>query len=1113
MTDPVNLFNDAQLSIIVPYPSSLSHCPPHPSTLSSPADSTTDAWINALLQSRQRHTTYYDESLTFYLVLTLASSASLSRPQAHSFFLQSLPEPHLTLATSMSYYESAATRPPPPPRTHSALVSSHFPLTPNPHPSTSNSATTVDPTTSESVLVSTKSFDERDDDESGGDGEKQSKVWIGQTLEGDWTGVWEFSSALPYIQTSFHEPKLALTVTVTFRDEPKLDRLLALTEVNGSSENAEGESRQEAEEDYMDDSYDDVNLLSSLGPSQSFHLPFSRLPPSFLAPLSTAPPSPHARRHSRSYSLNSTSLDPTLVAPSPLLRRSILKTFDLRRPLQVSFRTIDCSIPDDTGSRGGHGHDTSASSGGMVVLLELAGPRDTDQAFEIEDVKVRATSARGGIESSIGGSSSDVEVKRVTSAACSDDKEEEDQRRIRLGSNDQLNYIYKLSLSPSSQLLEQQRQRQQTLPLAGLGLDQANEGLSSVPIAVATSPSQRFTARFGTSGEDGIFDEVDEEDELDRRRERERERERQKREEVFRRNLEVTVRGRVLVRRKRAIESEGYTVEEAETSSNADEEKEEWTSPTQEISSRSNYPIDISSFAYQPPPLQAHLLPAASYPSSSRQLARPSSIAVGQIPLLPPSAIRPLSTSANGHVHQTEIESIAGSKRHTMASLASLSLKSPVLGRRGGSHLPLPPQYPERPIPQRHGSSRRPSPLPHIATSGPAAAPRRFFSLPPASQESTPTSATFPNRRQTETPPPMNPVSPGVTRNSLPLQPQPTQTAEGNRRSSWMSGLGIGKGTNASTSEGITSWDTVDAGRGGGGATNRESGGLGLGLVPPTGSNSPLPPLPPQSSLPPRPSEIDGLQYQQFSQSVPNGRLLVTVSLVPLRTVKSRRPLNNLWSNSTNPGMSELPPATLPGLTSTLSPPATHHASFNFPPSSPASPTSPSPIDSPSLDSFTNGTTTPIQYSEAQKNALRTSRMPRVGLLDVFLVQLFVVNQTDQVKRFVVGVPTGRRPKEGEMANGGGRAGEGAKPRGQELGVRSAVAAQNSSGKMEDYATLVPLENGIRIGPLAPDSCASLGLRMLAISPGAHVLEELKLVDLADGSETRLEKPLWVVVE
>jgi len=194
MLDPVTLYNEGHLSLIVPPPSSST--PPR-STLSPSTDSTTatDEWINSLLQSQQRATTYYDESLTFYLVFALSSSSSsLSRSQAHSFFLQSLSEPHLTLASSLSYYEAAALRPPPP-RTQSALTS-HYPLTPNPHPSTSGSTPTADPTTRESVLVSSKPFQQIDVEDEEEDAEEKSKVWVGQTKEGNWVGVWEFHAAL-----------------------------------------------------------------------------------------------------------------------------------------------------------------------------------------------------------------------------------------------------------------------------------------------------------------------------------------------------------------------------------------------------------------------------------------------------------------------------------------------------------------------------------------------------------------------------------------------------------------------------------------------------------------------------------------------------------------------------------------------------------------------------------------------------------------------------------------------------------------------------------------------------------------------------------------------------
>ncbi|GAA6011069.1 hypothetical protein JCM11491_005926 [Sporobolomyces phaffii] len=1091
MVDPVALYNESQLSIVLP--STVSNTPPLRSRLtptSTPADA--DAWIQSLLEGEQRTATYYDELVTLYLVVQLAGSASaLSRSQAHAFFLESLPEPHLTVNSSLSYYEAAATRIPPALRTQSALSSSQFPLTPNPYPATSNPTATVDLTARESVLVSTRSFGE-------GDEREEPKVWVGQNSAGMWVGVWHFTSNLPFIPTPFSEPKLAVTITVSFRDDPKLDRILSTHDeesyVNGRAAGTDQREEEVEAEDYMDDSYDDVNLLSSLGISHSFHLPFSRLPPSFLPPLSNAAgPTPLAanRRHSRTSSLSSDRIPSALAPanPSPLLRRSILKTFDLRKPLQISIRTIDCAIPDDEKSSHQYGGTDGPTQGGMVVVLELVGPRIPDETFQVDGIEVRATS-RGGIGAGSGGGSNDIEVKRV--AAPGTERGGDDA--IRLGPHDQFNLVYKLSLAPSSQLLDTE--------LAIGGGPASGEPMSSVPIGVATSPSQRFTSRFGSMEEEGT--EAYEEDEVDRRRERERDRERKKRDEMFRRNLEVVVRGRILVKSRRGAEFGGYAVE---VDAPEPEEEEARTLATQVIASRWNYTIDISSFAYKPPPIQARFLPPDTDGSSSRAFARPTSIAAPKIPLLPPSALRPISASATTNGDRTEVESIAGSKRHTMASLASLSLKSPVLGRK--AFAPLPAQ-PLRPTTQRH-SSNLASPMPSVATPGATGAavanvPRRFFSLPPQSQElgATPTLATatnssfFTNLRQTDTPPPLNPVSPSATRNSLPLPAPSTQGSEPNRRTSWMSGLGIGKTTGPdSGGRGATSWDTAGTPRIGGGPS-RESG-LGLGFDGP-GSLGPLPPLPPQSSLPPRPSEIDDPQYYHYSEPVQNGQILVTVSLVPLRTVKSRR-------KPEHDDAQDLPPATLPGLSKSLSPSASHHASFNFPPSSPASPVSPrspSPSTSPDPDSQQPCPS----VSEAERTALATSRMPRVGLLDVFLVQLFVVNHTDQVKRFVVGVPPSSpatRERDPSNRNSRGQAA---------LGVRANLPRATELVRHDDdFATLVPLENDVRIGPLAPNSCASLGLRMLAISPGAHVLEELKLVDLADGTETRLKRPLWVVVE
>ena len=38
-------------------------------------------------------------------------------------------------------------------------------------------------------------------------------------------------------------------------------------------------------------------------------------------------------------------------------------------------------------------------------------------------------------------------------------------------------------------------------------------------------------------------------------------------------------------------------------------------------------------------------------------------------------------------------------------------------------------------------------------------------------------------------------------------------------------------------------------------------------------------------------------------------------------------------------------------------------------------------------------------------------------------------------------------------------------------------------------------------------------MRFVALRPGAHMLEELRLVDLGTGRETRLRNPVGVVVE
>jgi hypothetical protein len=46
------------------------------------------------------------------------------------------------------------------------------------------------------VLVSSKPFQQIDAEDEEEDAEEKSKVWVGQTKEGNWVGVWEFHAAL-----------------------------------------------------------------------------------------------------------------------------------------------------------------------------------------------------------------------------------------------------------------------------------------------------------------------------------------------------------------------------------------------------------------------------------------------------------------------------------------------------------------------------------------------------------------------------------------------------------------------------------------------------------------------------------------------------------------------------------------------------------------------------------------------------------------------------------------------------------------------------------------------------------------------------------------------------
>ena len=975
----------------------------------------------------------------------------------------------------------------------------------------------------------------------------------------------------------------------------------------------------------------DVNLLSALAPisSHPLHLPFSRLssfspqpPPSLPVPRSRTISISHTRTLSASSSTSSSSGDPSHRAAAhthhPSLRRSVRRVLPLRPAVHVDLRAVPCPVgalglADGQGVFAQHGAGARGGGGGgggggdedelgLVLCVEVRGPAARapggaggedaqDEAFVVDSVEVTVEGAappRSLAPSHAGPSSTtvhDLEVRPVVRPAPTSTSSPPDRPSLHLrlaaGSPAQHNFVYALARVPGAP--------SGTLAAAGSGGGGGAEAgaATSVPRAVALSPALALQGggRFGGPGLGAVPDEEDEEEEraAGARGERRVSGGSAAGRSALERKVTVVVTGRSVVRRRRRVAQEGgYDVpdgagENGDIGLEQEEDVDRDEAATAPFACRWHTTLDISSLAR--PGSQPHRtafatqLACASHPAA----ARPTSIGAA-LPFLPPSHAAgrlPLRPSPSTNV---QVESVAGSKRHTMSSLAALSQRSPVLNRKNAGFAPVPSARPSsaasstaRALPPTPGAPPAPAPTPSLV--GPAA--KRFFSLPPGSAEpgssasaasSTPHIAT-PVR--TETPSPMHggggataaasgigsAVAAAAKRVSLPgsmsgaasaarLDARPKEA----RRTSWMSGLVPGGGSGAvspqpPTGPERTSWPA---------APSSSTLGLGLedpALVPQDDAVAEQPrrlPAPPPPPPPPQHSV---------------GNLLISVSLVPLRAAKSRRtPFAGAGGDVVSTGPSStstaaaaaatgrtnahLPPAVLPGLAISRAPspapvaaPASDaaepHATprFAFPASQPPSGSpspSASPLPSPPLFQVYDGEA--ALRAQAERTSRATSRMPRVNLLDVFLVEVFLFNHSDQVKRFTVGVGSAVSTVAASAA-------------GPRAGARRARDEDD-----EKVARLVPLENDVRIGcvrlspsqfsrpsspvllcdalltlsrppwscarrPLAPNSCASVGIRFLAIRPGAHVVEALRIVDLADGSETMLERPLWVVVE
>ncbi|GAA5912745.1 hypothetical protein JCM8208_004059 [Rhodotorula glutinis] len=1216
MSIPSVLFNEASLDVVVAARPDLVAAPPPSTSLANLGDadlaSRTDAWVDALLKAPRRAVLYHDERLHFHLVVSLPPSApspssssitsthaappTLTRHQAAILLLDSLPTtPHLQIAADLAYVDpSAPSGPPPLPQRTSSLHGAgpglaRAPLTPAPYPAHAAASTP----TRETHVGANEVHLGRAHPQTG----DQARVWVARGRnEGEWVGVWLLECDLLFVRTQLRDPRLAITVAVTLRDDPKLALLLdrakdggaAVRGLAGEDALEPGVGEADDDEEYMEDSYDDVNLLSALAPisSHSLHLPFSRLssfspqPPSSLPVPRSRPVSiSHTRTLSASSSTSSSSGDPSHRSAHthhPSLRRSVRRVLPLRPAVHIDLRAVPCPVgalgladgqgvfaQHGAGVRGGGGGDDEDEMG-LVLCVEVrgaaaramsgAGGEDAqDEAFEVDSVELvvegaappRSLALTHAVPSSA--AVHDLEVRPVTRPVATSTSTSDPSGgtslhlRLAAGSSAQHNFVYALVRVPGAPA--------GTLAAARDGGEAG--AATSVPRAVALSPALALHGggRFGGAGLGAVPDdeEEDEDEEGGVRGARRASAGGTVGRSALERKVTVVVTGRPVVRRRRRVVQEGgYDVpdgadEGGDVGMQREEDVDQDQAATAPFACRWYTTLDISSLAR--PAFQPHRAAFATQlaPTAHPAAARPTSIGAA-LPFLPPSHAAgrlPLRPSPSTNV---QVESVAGSKRHTMSSLAALSQRSPVLNRKNAGFAPPPSARPSsaassiaRALPPTPGAPPAPAPTPSLV--GPAAA-KRFFSLPPGSAEpgssasaasSTPHIAT-PVR--TETPSSMHgggsatatgigsAVAAAAKRVSLPSSMSGSGTAarldvrpKETRRTSWMSGFVPGGGN--SVGSGAPSPQPPVGGERTSWPAAAPASTLGLGLDDPSLALQADSVAEPPRCLPapPRP---------QPQHSV--GNLLISVSLVPLRAAKSRRaPFSGAAGDSASTGPSStstaaaaaatgrtnahLPPAVLPGLAISQAPspvpvaaPASDvaepHATprFAFPASQPPSGSpspSASPLPSPPLFQVYDGEA--ALRAQAERTSRATSRMPRVNLLDVFLVEVFLFNHSDQVKRFTVGVGSSSSSS---------------------LTAATGVGARRSRDEDDEkVARLVPLENDVRIGPLAPNSCASVGIRFLAIRPGAHVVEALRIVDLADGSETMLERPLWVVVE
>lgn len=127
------------------------------------------------------------------------------------------------------------------------------------------------------------------------------------------------------------------------------------------------------------------------------------------------------------------------------------------------------------------------------------------------------------------------------------------------------------------------------------------------------------------------------------------------------------------------------------------------------------------------------------------------------------------------------------------------------------------------------------------------------------------------------------------------------------------------------------------------------------------------------------------------------------------------------------------------------------------------------------LRSFRFGARSADKPEEPDSQPRRSNRVKTVALLEIFVVEIFVLNRSE--------------------------------------GLCTLQLRTSGRGTGKQAVGLLPLDNDVQVGPLLPEECQSVRLRYIAMGSGLQSLGEILLIDADTGQRDILSDAMHVLVQ